>query len=118
MKPTARRSAIALAQADPGAISRGRRAAFVLLLPLAGCSGGVLEPHGPVGAADRIIMLDALGIMLAVVVPTICALLGVRVVVPGGRTRGRADCRASSIPGVSNWWSGAFPLSSSCFLAA
>lgn len=45
-------------------------------MPLAGCSGGILQPHGPVGAADRIIMLDALAIMLVIVVPTILALVG------------------------------------------
>lgn len=40
-------------------------------LVLTGCSGGVLDPQGPVGAADRQIMLNALAIMLAIVVPTI-----------------------------------------------
>jgi len=43
---------------------------------LSGCAGGVLDPAGPVGAGDRIILLDALAIMLAIVVPTIvCTLL-------------------------------------------
>src|SRR5579872_6136577 len=49
--------------------------AAALLLPLAGCSGGVLQPRGPIGAADNKILLDALGIMLVVVVPTIVAAL-------------------------------------------
>jgi cytochrome o ubiquinol oxidase subunit 2 len=39
---------------------------------LTGCSG-VLDPQGPVGAAQRIILLDATVIMLAIVVPTIIA---------------------------------------------
>ncbi len=47
----------------------------ILCLPLAGCSGGVLQPQGPVGAANATILLDALGIMLVVVVPTIGAAL-------------------------------------------
>jgi cytochrome o ubiquinol oxidase subunit 2 len=42
---------------------------------LSGCSGGVLDPQGSIGAADTKIMLNALGIMLAIVVPTIIAAL-------------------------------------------
>src|SRR5262249_33389031 len=45
------------------------------LLLLTGCSGGVLEPQGPIGAADAKIMLNALAIMLVIVVPTIAAAL-------------------------------------------
>ncbi|HWY25344.1 MAG TPA: ubiquinol oxidase subunit II [Nevskia sp.] len=45
-----------------------------LLAPgLAGCSTGVLDPHGPIGSAERVILLDSLAIMLVVVVPTILA---------------------------------------------
>jgi len=44
-------------------------------LMLADCSGGVLDAQGPVGAANVQIMLNALGIMLVIVVPTIVALL-------------------------------------------
>lgn len=36
-----------------------------------GCGEGVLDPHGPVGNAERIILYDATTIMLAVVVPVI-----------------------------------------------
>lgn len=43
---------------------------------LSGCQGGVLDPQGPVGRAERTILLNALGIMLAVAVPTILATLG------------------------------------------
>lgn len=52
----------------------GRLAGAAWLLALAGCDG-VLAPKGPVGANDRLILLDALGIMLAIVVPTIVATL-------------------------------------------
>jgi cytochrome o ubiquinol oxidase subunit 2 len=38
---------------------------------LAGCSGGVLDPAGPVGADDAKILIDALLIMLGIVIPTI-----------------------------------------------
>jgi len=44
-------------------------------LPLAGC-GGVLDPHGPVGASERLILFDALAVMLAIVIPVIVATLG------------------------------------------
>jgi cytochrome o ubiquinol oxidase subunit II len=40
---------------------------------LSGCSGGILEPEGPVGAANLKILYDSLAIMLGVVVPTIGA---------------------------------------------
>jgi cytochrome o ubiquinol oxidase subunit 2 len=47
----------------------------LLVLPLAGC-GGVLDPQGPVGVAERLILLDSLAIMLAIVVPAILATFG------------------------------------------
>jgi cytochrome o ubiquinol oxidase subunit 2 len=43
---------------------------------LGGCSEGVLDPKGPVAAAERLIMLNATGIMLVIVIPTILATLG------------------------------------------
>ena len=48
------------------------------LLALAGCSAdGVLDPHGPIAAAEETILFNSLGIMLAIVLPTIAATLGV-----------------------------------------
>jgi cytochrome o ubiquinol oxidase subunit 2 len=41
---------------------------------LGGCSG-VLDPQGPVGAGEKLILLDALAIMLAIVIPVILATL-------------------------------------------
>ena len=43
---------------------------------LGGCSGGVLDPKGPIASAERLILLNSLGIMLAIVIPTILATLG------------------------------------------
>ena len=40
---------------------------------LCGCTEGVLDPKGPIAFADRQILLNALGIMLAIVVPVIFA---------------------------------------------
>lgn len=42
---------------------------------LSGCGRGVLDPAGPVGSGDRVILLDALAIMLVIVVPTILCIL-------------------------------------------
>lgn len=39
------------------------------------CTASVLDPVGPVGIAERTILLDSLAIMLAIVVPTIVATL-------------------------------------------
>jgi cytochrome o ubiquinol oxidase subunit 2 len=47
----------------------------VALLALAACSGGVLDPGGPVGGANAKILLNAVEIMLVIVVPTIVAAL-------------------------------------------
>jgi cytochrome o ubiquinol oxidase subunit II len=41
-----------------------------------GCSEGVLDPKGPVAAAERLILFNSTGIMLAIVIPTILATLG------------------------------------------
>src|SRR6202166_189691 len=44
---------------------------------LGGCTGGALDPKGPIADAERQIMFNSLGIMLAIVIPTIIATLGV-----------------------------------------
>jgi cytochrome o ubiquinol oxidase subunit 2 len=46
-----------------------------LCVPLAGCSGSVLDAQGPIGAANAKILLNALAIMLAIVVPTLVGTL-------------------------------------------
>jgi cytochrome o ubiquinol oxidase subunit 2 len=38
---------------------------------LASCNEGLLDPHGPVGKAERVILYDSTAIMLAVVIPVI-----------------------------------------------
>src|SRR5262249_39239919 len=50
-------------------------AALIALLAVSGCSDGVLDPQGPIGAANAKILLNALGIMLVIEVPTITAIL-------------------------------------------
>src|SRR6202047_4446189 len=44
---------------------------------LGGCTDGVFDPKGPIALAERQILLNALGIMLAIVTPVIFATLGV-----------------------------------------
>ena len=42
---------------------------------LAGCSESIFNAQGPIGAANSQILLNALGIMLMIVVPTIIGVL-------------------------------------------
>jgi cytochrome o ubiquinol oxidase subunit 2 len=56
----------------------GRRAsirlgAFAFLLSLAGCDRGILDPVGPVGSAEKTILINSTAIMLAIIVPTMIA---------------------------------------------
>ena len=56
---------------------------------LGGCSEGVLDPKGPIAAAERQILFNSLGIMLAIVIPTILATLGVAYWFRSSNTRAR-----------------------------
>ncbi|MBV9533158.1 MAG: cytochrome ubiquinol oxidase subunit II, partial [Bradyrhizobium sp.] len=51
--------------------------ALIGALTLAGCDGGVLDPKGPITSAERQILFNATGIMLAIVIPVMLATLGV-----------------------------------------
>ena len=61
----------------------------VVLLSLAGCNTAVLSPVGPIGAGNRIVLLDSVAIMLAIVVPTILAILGCAYWYRASNTRAR-----------------------------
>jgi cytochrome o ubiquinol oxidase subunit II len=50
-------------------------ATAIVPLTLCGCQLAVMSPAGPIGEAELTILLDALAIMLAIVVPTILATL-------------------------------------------
>ena len=50
-------------------------ALFVGAAALSGCSEGVLDPKGPIASAERLIMFNSTGIMLAIVIPTMLATL-------------------------------------------
>jgi cytochrome o ubiquinol oxidase subunit 2 len=51
--------------------------ALVLLAAatLSGCSGGVLDPKGPIASAERLLLINSTAIMLVVVIPVIVATL-------------------------------------------
>ncbi len=49
--------------------------ALTPLILFGGCTGGVLDPQGPVGAANTKIIYNALAIMLVIVLPTLVATL-------------------------------------------
>jgi cytochrome o ubiquinol oxidase subunit 2 len=50
-------------------------AALAVPVGLAGCSGAILSPVGPIGSAERTILLNSVAIMLAIVIPVIVATL-------------------------------------------
>ena len=52
-------------------------AAMGVVASLTACAPAVLDPRGPVGRTELVLLLDSLAIMLAVVVPTILATLAV-----------------------------------------
>ena len=54
---------------------RSRTLALLATLPLSGCGLTVLDPRGPVGLADKTILIDSVAIMLVIVLPTILATL-------------------------------------------
>ncbi len=53
-----------------------RLAPLASALLLSGCDWAVLDPKGPIGDANRQLLVDSVAIMLAIVVPTIIAVLG------------------------------------------
>ena len=67
----------------------GLLAVLIGVAMLGGCSEGVLDPKGPIAAADRQILLNSLGIMLAIVIPVILATLGVAFWFRASNTRAR-----------------------------
>ena len=48
---------------------------FIILL--AGCNRGIMDPVGPVGSAEKLILINSTAIMLAIVVPTMIATVAV-----------------------------------------
>ncbi len=55
---------------------RAKPAVLAALLLLNSCQPAVLDPQGPVGTAEKSILIGSVAIMLAIVVPTLLATLG------------------------------------------
>jgi cytochrome o ubiquinol oxidase subunit 2 len=49
---------------------------LLALLLLSACKPAILDPRGPVGLAEKTILIDSVAIMLAIVLPTVAATLG------------------------------------------
>jgi cytochrome o ubiquinol oxidase subunit 2 len=54
-----------------------RSAVLICTAALGGCNEGVLDPQGVISVAERLILINSLGIMLAIVIPTIIATLAI-----------------------------------------
>jgi cytochrome o ubiquinol oxidase subunit II len=57
-------------------VKAGRCVLATASIGLTACQPAVLDPQGVVGIAEKMILIDSLAIMLAIVVPTIAATLG------------------------------------------
>src|SRR5262245_5540692 len=44
-----------------------------MAVPLAACNRGILDPVGPVGQAEKTILINSTAIMLAIIIPTMIA---------------------------------------------
>ncbi len=67
----------------------GGAVALIAVTTLGGCSEGVLDPKGPIASAERMILFNSLGIMLAIVIPTILATLAAAFWYRSSNTRAR-----------------------------
>jgi cytochrome o ubiquinol oxidase subunit 2 len=86
-------------------------ALLALVAPLGGCRSSLLDPAGPVGAAERTLLLDALALMLAIVIPTLLAVLATAFWFRAGNARavrrptfaysGRLELLVWSIPALT-----------------
>src|SRR5258708_7741058 len=61
---------------SPNSLGTAHCAVLLASVYLSGCTPAVLDPLGPIGLAERTILIDSVAIMLAIVVPTIAATLG------------------------------------------
>ncbi|MFZ0557705.1 MAG: ubiquinol oxidase subunit II [Methylovirgula sp.] len=73
-----RRARHANLSSGSGTLSRSKAGrlpfAAISAIGLSGCNPNVLQPIGPIGFADKSILVDSLAIMLAIVLPTIVAI--------------------------------------------
>jgi cytochrome o ubiquinol oxidase subunit 2 len=60
-----------------GARKQRRAGGAILCFLLAGCNRGILDPVGPVGGAEKQILINSTAIMLAIIIPTMIATVAV-----------------------------------------
>ena len=77
------------------------------LFLLESCEPAVLDPQGPVGAAEKTILIDSLAIMLAIVLPTLLATAGFVWWFRASNKRARY-WQIGNFPERSSWSSGQF----------
>ena len=68
----------------------------------------ILDPQGPIAAADKMILINSIAIMLAIVVPTIVAIFAFALVFPQIQHQGLLLARTGSIRGGSSSWCGRY----------
>jgi cytochrome o ubiquinol oxidase subunit II len=110
---------------DPARVAAWLGASAALAC-LSACDGAALDPAGPVSAAERTILFDALAIMLAIVIPVIIAtlLIAFRFRASNGRARylptfthsGRIELIVWSIPALVIFFLGGVAWTSSFLL--
>ena len=61
--------------------------ALTALVLLTGCSRGILDPVGPVGNAEKLILINSTAIMLAIVIPTMLATIAFAIWFRRGNTK-------------------------------
>jgi cytochrome o ubiquinol oxidase subunit II len=78
---------------------------LVIAVALCGCTGGVLDPKGPIAFSERQILFNATGIMLAIVIPVMLATLGVAFWfrASNGRARYQPDFKESGRIEILIW---------------
>jgi cytochrome o ubiquinol oxidase subunit II len=104
----------------------GALGALAALACLSACAGAELDPAGPVSAAERNILFDALAIMLAIVIPVIIATLVIAFRFRASNTRapywptfthsGRIELITWSIPALVIFFLGGLAWTSSFLL--
>ncbi len=101
----------------PGRLSL-RCAILLAPLVLAACEPGQLQPEGSIASAEKTILIDSMLIMLAIVIPTIAAILGAAWWFRASNPRARYTPRLGPFGADRTRDMGASPPSPSCCSAA
>src|ERR1700682_3672915 len=79
----------------------------------------ILDPQGPIGAAEKTILIDSVGIMLAIVLPTIVAIFAFAFWFRASNTKafywpdweysGGIELVVGAVPALTVFWLGGVP---------